>query len=76
MGADAERIRAGVAWPAGFFASYHSYPYYRGFRRHGPALRDYRYQGRIDPHAACLAPLRGHHAGTPVMIITEFGPRR
>ena len=69
---DAGHIRAGKAWPAGFFASYHAYPYYPDFMRHEPALQRYRYQGRSDPYAGYLAALRSHHAGTPVMI-TEFG---
>ena len=72
VGVDAANIRANAAWPGGFFASYHAYPYYPDFQRHEPALRDYRYQGRLDPYAGYLAALRGHHARTPVMI-TEFG---
>ncbi len=69
---DADHIRASKAWPAGFFASYHAYPYYPDFMRHEPALQRYRYHGRSDPYAGYLAALRSHHAGTPVMI-TEFG---
>jgi hypothetical protein len=72
VGVDAAHVRAGAAWPGGFFASYHAYPYYPDFQRHEPALRRYRYQGRRDPYAGYLAALRSHHAGTPVMI-TEFG---
>ena len=69
---DAAHIRASKAWPAGFFASYHAYPYYPDFMRHEPALQRYRFEGRLDPYAGYLAALRSHHAGTPVMI-TEFG---
>ena len=72
VGVDAAHVRANAAWPAGFFASYHAYPYYPDFQRHEPALQRYRYQGRLDPYAGYLAALRSHHAGTPVMI-TEFG---
>jgi hypothetical protein len=72
VGVDAAHIRARAAWPAGFFASYHVYPYYPDFQRHEPALRDYRYHGRSDPYAGYLAQLREHHAGVPLMI-TEFG---
>ena len=39
VGVDAAHIRAGAAWPAGFFASYHAYPYYPDFQRHEAALR-------------------------------------
>ena len=69
---DAAHVRATAAWPAGFFASYHAYPYYPDFQRHEPALQKYLFQGRLDPYAGYLAALRSHHAGTPVMI-TEFG---
>jgi hypothetical protein len=69
---DAGHIRASKAWPAGFFASYHAYPYYPDFLRHEPALQRYRFEGRLDPYAGYLAALRSHHAGTPLMI-TEFG---
>ncbi len=72
VGVDAAHIRATDRWPAGFFASYHAYPYYPDFQRHEPALRKYRFQGRFDPYAGYIAALRAHHAGTPVMI-TEFG---
>lgn len=72
VGVDAQHVRATAAWPAGFFASYHAYPYYPDFLRHEPALQAYRYHRRPDPYAAYLAALRAHHAGTPVMI-TEFG---
>jgi len=72
VGVDAAHIRAQKAWPAGFFASYHAYPYYPDFQRHEPALQKHRYEGRPDPYAGYLAALRRHHAGTPVMI-TEFG---
>jgi hypothetical protein len=69
---DAGHIRASKAWPAGFFASYHVYPYYPDFQRYEPALQKYVYQGRPDPYAGYLAALRSHHKGMPVMI-TEFG---
>ncbi len=72
VGVDAGHLRAEAAWPAGFFASYHAYPYYPDFQRHEPALQKYRYRGRLDPYAGYLAALRSHHEGTPVMI-TEFG---
>jgi hypothetical protein len=62
---DAMHLRATAAWPGGFFASYHAYPYYPDFMR-------LEYAGAPDPYAAYLAALRAHHAGQAVMI-TEFG---
>jgi hypothetical protein len=62
---DAMHLHATGAWPGGFFASYHAYPYYPDFLR-------LEYAGAPDPYAAYLAALRAHHAGQAVMI-TEFG---
>ena len=62
---DAMHLRATSAWPGGFFASYHAYPYYPDFLR-------LEYAAAPDPYAAYLGALRAHHAGQAVMI-TEFG---
>jgi hypothetical protein len=64
---DAMHMRATDAWPGGFFASYHAYPYYPDFLRLEP-----RYRRARDPYAAYLRDLRRHHKGQAVMI-TEFG---
>jgi hypothetical protein len=64
---DAAHLRATGAWPGGFFASYHAYPYYPDFLRLEP-----RYRRAGDPYAAYLRELRAHHRGQAVMI-TEFG---
>jgi hypothetical protein len=64
---DAMHLRATGAWPGGFFASYHAYPYYPDFLRYEPAYRKAK-----DPYAAYLADLRKHHHGQALMI-TEFG---
>jgi hypothetical protein len=69
VGIDANHIAATDAWPGGFFASYHAYPYYPDFQRHERALWT---AGDGDPYAGYLVALRKHHAGMPVMI-TEFG---
>jgi hypothetical protein len=63
---DAMHVAATRAWPGGFFASYHVYPYYPDFLGLTPAYR------RGDPYAAFLAQLRAHHRGQAVMV-TEFG---
>jgi hypothetical protein len=64
---DAMHLRATAAWPGGFFASYHAYPYYPDFLRLEP-----RYASAPDPYAAYLADLKAHHQGQAVMI-TELG---
>jgi hypothetical protein len=64
---DAMHIHATAAWPGGFFASYHAYPYYPDFLGLQADLR-----AAADPYAAYLRDLRAHHAGQAVMI-TEFG---
>ena len=64
---DAMHVRATKAWPGGFFASYHAYPYYPDFLRYEPAYRKAK-----DPYAAYLTALRDHHKGQALMI-TEFG---
>jgi hypothetical protein len=64
---DAMHIAATKAWPGGFFASYHAYPYYPDFLRRTP-----RYAHAADPYSAYLRDLRRHHRGQAVMI-TEFG---
>jgi hypothetical protein len=69
---DAMHLRATARWPAGFFASYHAYPYYPDFLRYEyPRTRRAR-DGKLDPYAGYLRALRRHHAGQAVMI-TEFG---
>jgi hypothetical protein len=62
---DAMHLEATGAWPGGFFASYHAYPYYPDFLR-------YEYAGARDPYEAYLRDLRAHHRGQAVMV-TEFG---
>jgi hypothetical protein len=72
VGIDANRIAATPAWPGGYFASYHVYPYYPEFQRYEPGLQTAQYAGRGDPYAGYLSALKFHHAGLPVMV-TEFG---
>ena len=63
---DAMHISATPAWPGGFFASYHVYPYYPDFLSLTPAYQ------HGDPYAQFLRRLRAHHRGQAVMV-TEFG---
>lgn len=61
------------AWTAGYFASYHVYPYYPDFLRYDPEYADYRRDdGEVDPYAGYTADLRAHHEGIP-LLVTEFG---
>jgi hypothetical protein len=69
---DANHVRPTHAWRGGYFASYHTYPYYPDFLRHEPDLAAFTVKGKPDAWAGYLRELRDHHAGTPVMI-TEFG---
>src|SRR3954447_17753748 len=71
---DATHLSATSAWPGGFFASYHAYPYYPDFLRlQSNYLRYARARdGKIDPYAGYLDELRRQHGGQAVMI-TEFG---
>jgi len=72
VGVDANHVGATDAWPGGFYASYHAYPYYPDFQRYEPGIADATYNGQIDPYAGYLMALLEHHAGMPVMI-NEFG---
>jgi hypothetical protein len=71
---DATHIAATDAWPGGFFASYHAYPYYPDFMRLTPEYQDYERprDGKVDPYSGYLHALREHHGDQAVMV-TEFG---
>jgi hypothetical protein len=70
---DALHMHATAAWPAGYFASFHAYPYYPDFLSHEPGLLNYRRaDGVIDPYAGYIHALRKHLRGIPLMI-TELG---
>jgi hypothetical protein len=57
---DPSKISATAAFPAGFFAAYHAYPYYPDFIVHEGG------------YAAYLHRLKAHHADMPV-VIAEYG---
>jgi hypothetical protein len=71
---DATHIAATRAWPGGFFASYHAYPYYPDFLRLTPSYQRYKRprDGKRDPYSGYLHALRAHH-GKQAVMITEFG---
>ncbi len=69
---DANHVAPTTEWTAGYFASYHAYPYYPDFQKYEAGIADYVHQGAIDPYAGYLDALREHHVGIPV-VIAEFG---
>ncbi len=73
---DATHVRAMPAWPAGFFASYHAYPYYPDLLRIQPDYQVYRRprDGAVDAYAGYLHALKAYHAAAgQAVMITEFG---
>jgi hypothetical protein len=71
---DATHLSATKAWPGGFFASYHAYPYYPDFLRLTPSYQHYERprDGKVDPYSGYLHALRAYH-GNQALMITEFG---
>jgi hypothetical protein len=71
---DARKLHATPAWPGGFFASYHAYPYYPDFLRLQPGYLSFAAasDGKLDPYAGYLHELRAYHGDQAVMV-TEFG---
>jgi hypothetical protein len=71
---DATHIAATDAWPGGFFASYHAYPYYPDFLTNTPEYQEYERPGDgvVDPYSGYLNALRAHHGDQAVMV-TELG---
>lgn len=71
-GIDPMHVTATPAWPGGYFAAYHAYPYYPDVLRFEPGIADYMHHGVMDPYAGLLSKYAEHHAGIPLMIL-EFG---
>lgn len=62
-----------VQWDAGYFASYHVYPYYPDMFTFDKSLQTMKNdQGQIDSYKTYLHQLKEHHKNLPIMI-TEFG---
>ena len=72
VGVDHNNIQPTEAWPGGYYASYHAYPYYPDFQRYEDGIAGFQLDGKDDNYAGYLTKLRGHHSGIPV-VITEFG---
>ncbi|MDF2724701.1 MAG: hypothetical protein K0Q59_4376 [Paenibacillus sp.] len=62
-----------VNWQAGYFASFHAYPYYPEFFRSDETIRNViNDKGEIDTYKAYLRLLKEHHKDVPILV-TEFG---
>ncbi|MBM7572977.1 hypothetical protein JOC48_003525 [Aquibacillus albus] len=58
---------------AGYFASFHAYPYYPDFLRYTDKYKDVKNdKGQMDTYKGYLRELKNYHREMPVMI-TEFG---
>ncbi|TBL72448.1 hypothetical protein [Paenibacillus thalictri] len=70
---DPMRIAAQESWKAGYFASYHVYPYYPDLLRYEEKYQTYKdSEGNVNPYAGYLHDLREHHRGIP-LIVAEYG---
>ena len=65
---DVEHIKATTAYTAGFFASYHVYPYYPDLMSYDP---QYVSGDNPNPYRAYLADLNAYH--TMPVLVAEFG---
>lgn len=70
---DPTHIKPTSNWKAGYYASFHVYPYYPDFLRY---QKDYQHyitpDGRRDPYAGYLNHLRHYVKGMP-LVVAEFG---
>jgi hypothetical protein len=69
---DAARVRPTPANPAGWFASYHAYPFHPDFMIHEPAYNRARSSEGRSNYFGYLSALRRHLAGVP-LLIAEYG---
>jgi hypothetical protein len=72
IGLDAMLVRATPANPAGWFASYHAYPYYPDFMNLDPGYAAARSSFGRSNYFGYLRDLQRHHAGVP-LLISEYG---
>jgi len=72
IGLDASLVRPTAANPAGWFASYHAYPYYPDFMLYDPGYLAARSSEGPSNYFGYLQALRRHHAGIP-FVISEYG---
>ena len=72
IGLDANLVRPTARNPAGWFASYHAYPYYPDFMLYDPGYLAARSSEGTSTYFGYLTDLRKHHAGVP-FVISEYG---
>jgi hypothetical protein len=72
IGLDANLVQPTSANPAGWFASYHAYPYYPDFMILDPGYRTARSPEGLSSYFGYLRELVSHHAGIPT-VISEYG---
>lgn len=58
--------------PAGYFASYHIYPYFPSFITHTPAYQEYEDSFGMNPYLGYMTDLKQHYTNIP-LIVAEFG---
>ena len=70
---DPNHVRPTKAWEAGYFSSFHVYPYYPDSLRYQLDYQEFvAPDGTKDPYLAYLLDLRRHLKGIP-LVIAEFG---
>jgi hypothetical protein len=69
---DASLVRATGAFPAGYFASYHAYPYYPDFMVLDPEYSRARSSFGPSNYFGYLRALKAYHPNVPV-VISEYG---
>lgn len=69
---DAALVRPTEALRAGYFASYHAYPYYPDFMVLRPSYREASSSMGPSAYTGYLRELKAHHPGMPV-VIAEYG---
>jgi hypothetical protein len=72
IGLDAELVRPTTANPAGWFASFHAYPYYPDFMLYDPGYNKARSPEGRSNYFGYLTDLVRHHQNMPVLI-AEYG---
>ena len=72
IGLDAMLVRPTAANPAGWFASYHVYPYYPDFMIYDPVYDTAQSNEGRSNYFGYLRELKQHHAGIP-LVIAEYG---
>jgi len=72
IGLDAMVVHPTTRNPAGWFASYHAYPYYPDFMLYDPVYNKARSPEGRSNYFGYLTDLKHHHAGVPLMI-SEYG---